>query len=131
LGLACLRSVDSGSFGRRWGQATITLTKMFFFGAISQLGVQEGALARVVVVFLLLARSDWLISISYACPLGIESLTLSMLRSTKVAGFNLFLCNILLSKTKTKTKTKMGVTSYPKELAAYKWSFLLTRNTRN
>jgi hypothetical protein len=104
---------------------------MFFFGAISQLGVQEGALARVVVVFLLLARSDWLISISYACPLGIESLTLSMLRSTKVAGFNLFLCNILLSKTKTKTKTKMGVTSYPKELAAYKWSFLLTRNTRN
>jgi hypothetical protein len=35
--------------GRRWGQATITLTKIFFFGAISQLGVQEGALAQVVV----------------------------------------------------------------------------------
>jgi hypothetical protein len=52
---------------------------------ISQLGVQEGARARVLVVatalsvflsympdgaelFLLLARSDWLISIAYACP---------------------------------------------------------------
>jgi hypothetical protein len=42
----------------------------------------------------------------------------------------------LLSK--TKTKTKMGVTSYPKELAAYKWhqktplrSFRFTRNTGN
>jgi hypothetical protein len=35
---------------------------------------------------------------------------------------------------KTKTKTKMGVTSYPKELAAYKWhqrSFILTCFTRN
>jgi hypothetical protein len=61
-----------------------------------------------------------------------------MLRSTKVAGyfFYQFLCNILLSK--TKNKTKMGVTSYPEELAAYKWhqktplrSFLLTCFTRN
>jgi hypothetical protein len=45
-----------------------------------------------------------------------------MLRSTKGAGyyfFNQFLCNIVLSK--TKTKTKMGVTSYPKELAPHKW----------
>jgi hypothetical protein len=52
----------------------------------------------------------------------IASPTLSMLIYTKVAGyyyFNQFLCNILLSK--TKTKTKMGVTSYPKELAPYKW----------
>jgi hypothetical protein len=87
-------------------------------------------------IFLLLARSDWLISIAYACPLGIDSPTLSsMLRFSKVAGyffFNKFLCNILLSK------TKMGVTSYPEELATYKWhqktphrSFLLTCFTRN
>jgi hypothetical protein len=82
LGLACLRSVDSGSLGRRWGQATIT--KIFFFGAISQLGVQEGALARVVVdyysgssrllqttqrisLFLLLARSIWLAHFHRIC----------------------------------------------------------------
>jgi hypothetical protein len=42
-----------------------------------------------------------------------------MLRSTKVAGYYFFKSIPMLSK--TKTKTKMGVTSYPKELAAYKW----------
>jgi hypothetical protein len=100
LGLACLRSVDSGRLGRRWGQATITLTKWE-------------------------ALSTWFkIIICLSLGMGIASPTLYMLRSTKVAVqgiifFNQFLCNILLSK--TKTKTKMGVTSYPKELAAYKW----------
>jgi hypothetical protein len=50
--------------------------------------------------------------------LGIASPTLSMLRSTKVAGYYFFKS---IPVSKTKTKTKMGVTSYPKELAAYKW----------
>jgi hypothetical protein len=45
-----------------------------------------------------------------------------MLRSTKVAGYYFFKSiPMQYFVVKTKTKTKMGVTSYPKELAAYKW----------